>query len=64
MSQELTNGQMLTAINQSSGELEKKIDERFNKVDNRFNKVDERLKVSEQGQEEIKFRLGNACPVK
>ena len=59
MSQEPTNRQILSAINQSFGELEKKIDGRFNDVDNHFNKVDERLKGLERGQEEIKLRLGH-----
>ena len=59
MSQEPTNRQILSAINQSFGELEKKIDGRFNDVDNHFNKVEERLKGLEQGQEEIKLRLGH-----
>ncbi|MCK4554217.1 hypothetical protein KAU19_04615 [Candidatus Parcubacteria bacterium] len=57
MEQEPTNSQMLDAINKSFGELEGKIDKRFDKVDGR-------LEVLEQGQEEIKLKLCNACPVK
>ena len=40
------------------------VDKRFDGVDSRFDKVENRLKALEEGQEDIKMRLVNACPVK
>lgn len=37
------------------------VDKRFDKVDKRFDKVDVRLDRLEQGQEDIKLRLGNTA---
>ncbi len=35
------------------------VDNRFKKVDKRFDKIEGRLDVLEQGQEELKMKLGN-----